>query len=82
MTALDRFAECCRYVDFKRELIREKTVTYIKGAAYKRIPLLGKDTVTQIPKSRQCYLPFPKQKSCVRWPQYMEDEPNRAEIET
>lgn len=47
MTALDRFAECCRYVDFKRELIREKIVTYIKGAAYKRSPLLGKDTVTQ-----------------------------------
>lgn len=46
MTALDRFAECCRYVDFKRELIREKIVTYIKGATCKRSPLLGRDTVT------------------------------------
>lgn len=81
MTALDRFAECCRYVDFKRELIREKIVTYIKGATCKRSPLLGRDTVTQI-QEQQCYLAFPKQQSCIRWPQYMEDEPNRAEIAT
>lgn len=59
MTALDRFAECCRYVDFKRELIREKIVTYIKGATYKRSPLLGRDTVTQI-QEQAMLLTIPK----------------------
>lgn len=47
---------------------------------YKRSPLLGRETVTQ--KCRQCYLPVPKQKSCIKWPRYTKDEPNRTEIAT
>lgn len=34
MAAVDRFAECCWYVDFKRELIRERIVAYIKEAHF------------------------------------------------
>ena len=62
MTAVNRFAECCRYVDFKRELIRERIVAHIKGARF------WEDTLSLRFKRRQCYLPFPKQKSCIRWP--------------
>lgn len=76
MTAVDRFAECSRYVDFKRELIRERIVTHIKGSHF------WEETLSLRFKHRQCYLLFPKQKSSIRWPQYTEDEPNRTEIAT
>lgn len=74
MTAPDRFAECCRYVDFKRELRGAKIVTYVKGAHF------WDKTLSLGFRSRQCCVPFPKQKSRIRWPRYMEDEPNRTEI--
>lgn len=73
MTAVDRFAEYCRYVDFKGELISERIVTHIKTVCF------WEETVTQIQVQEML---LTEQKSCIRWPQYMEDEPNRTEIAT
>lgn len=75
-TAVDNFAEHCRYVYFKRELIRERTVVHLKRTNF------SEETLSLKSKHRQCYLLFPSQKSRIRWPQYMEDEQNRTEIAT
>lgn len=76
MTAVDTFSEYCRYVDFKRELISER-----KSHTQKKV-CFWEEMLSLTFKCRQCYLPFPEQKSRIRWPQYMEDEPNRTEIAT
>lgn len=60
----------------QKELIRERVVIHIKGAHF------WEETLSPRFKQRQFYLPFPKQKSCIRWPRYTEDEPHRAEIAT